>query len=125
MMMPEKESGVGIESDTMVMRFEGPRAMADQASQPDGRGRTDSSPRYRLVISEEAREQLRSLPKPLRRNIGLRLDALQGGLTGDVKKLTAHEHKYRLRVGSYRILFRLEGPVIFVYAVKHRREAYE
>jgi mRNA-degrading endonuclease RelE of RelBE toxin-antitoxin system len=28
-------------------------------------------------------------------------------------------------VGSYRLLFRLEGAVIFVYAVKHRREAYE
>ena len=53
------------------------------------------------------------------------LDALQGGLAGDVKKLTAREHKYRLRVGNYRILFRLEGPVIFLYAVKHRREAYE
>ena len=85
----------------------------------------NSSARYGLLISEEAREQLRALPKPLRRNIGQRLDALQSGLAGDVKKLTAREHKYRLRVGSYRILFRLEGSVIFVYAVKHRREAYE
>ncbi|MGA3328185.1 MAG: type II toxin-antitoxin system RelE/ParE family toxin [Terriglobia bacterium] len=99
--------------------------MADQPSQPDSGRRTESSALYGLLISEEAREQLRALPKPLRRNIGQRLDALQGGLAGDVKKLTAREHKYRLRVGSYRILFRLEGPVIFVYAVKHRREAYE
>jgi mRNA interferase RelE/StbE len=99
--------------------------MADQPSQPGGGHRTDSSARYGLLISEEAREQLRALPKPLRRNIGQRLDALQSGLAGDVKKLTAREHKYRLRVGSYRLLFRLEGPVIFVYAVKHRREAYE
>jgi mRNA interferase RelE/StbE len=81
--------------------------------------------RYSLLISEEAREQLRSLPKSVRRNIGQRLDALQNELTGDVKKLTAREHKYRLRVGVYRILFVLEGPTIFVYAVKHRREAYD
>jgi mRNA interferase RelE/StbE len=99
--------------------------MPDQLPQPDGECKTDSGIRYSLLISEEAREQLRALPKPLRRNIGQRLDALQGGLSGDVKKLTAREHKYRLRVGSYRILFRLEGAVIFVYAVKHRREAYE
>ena len=99
--------------------------MADPPREPDGGRRTDSEARYSLLISEEAREQLRTLPKPLRRNIGQRLDALQGGLAGDVKKLTAREHKYRLRVGSYRILFRLEGAVIFVYAVKHRREAYE
>jgi mRNA-degrading endonuclease RelE of RelBE toxin-antitoxin system len=53
--------------------------------------------RYSLVISEEAREQLRALPKPMRRNIGRRLDTLQNGLSGDVKRLTAREQKYRLR----------------------------
>ncbi len=79
---------------------------------------------YDLVISEEAREQLRALPKPIRKNIGRRLDALQAGFSGDVKKLTAREHKYRLRVGSYRVLFQLEDATIFVYAVKHRKEAY-
>jgi len=81
--------------------------------------------RYELLISEEAREQLRAaLPKPIRRNIGRRLDVLQSGLSGDVKKLTATGHKYRLRVGSYRVLFQLEGSTVFVYAVKHRKEAY-
>ena len=99
--------------------------MADQASEPAGGRRIDASARYGLLISEEAHEQLRGLPKPLRRNIGQRLHALQSGLAGEVRKLTAGEPKYRLRVGSYRILFRLEGPVIFVHAVKHRKEAYE
>ena len=88
--------------------------MANHSPPPDGEGRRDSNTRYDLLISEEAREQLRALSKPLRRNIGQRLDALQSGLAGDVKKLTARQHKYRLRVGNYRILFRLEGPVIFV-----------
>jgi len=99
--------------------------MRDQGRQNSVERAPASRARYDLVISEEAREQLRALPKPLRRNIGRRLDALQGSLAGDVKKLTAREDKYRLRVGSYRILFRLEGPTIFVYAVKHRKEAYE
>jgi mRNA interferase RelE/StbE len=99
--------------------------MADRPSESGGGRGTDASARYNLLLSDEAREQLRALPKTLRRNIGQRLDALQSGLAGDVKKLTAREHKYRLRVGSYRLLFRLEGAVIFVYAVKHRREAYE
>ena len=80
---------------------------------------------YALLISEEARDQLRALPRPLRRAIGRRLDALQTGFSGDIKKLTAREHKYRLRIGSYRVLFRLEGSTIFVYAVKQRKEAYE
>jgi len=41
-----------------------------------------------------------------------------------VKKLSAQEKKYRLRVGTYRILFQLGGSTIFVYAVKQRRDAY-
>ena len=109
----------------MAPWFEAPRALTDQPVEPDDAPRTSSDTSYHLLISEEAREQLRALPKALRRNIGQRLDALQISLAGDVKKLTAREHKYRLRVGNYRILFRLEGTVIFVYAVKHRREAYE
>ena len=80
---------------------------------------------YELLISQEAREQLRGLPKPVRIAISHRLDALQNTFSGDVKKLTGKAHKYRLRVGSYRVLFQLEGSTIFVYAVKDRKEAYE
>ena len=67
-------------------------------------------------------EELRSLPKDLRRNIGYRVDQLSEDLSGDVKKLKAH---YRLRVGGHRVLFRLAGEVIEVYAVRDRRDAYE
>jgi mRNA interferase RelE/StbE len=81
--------------------------------------------RYKLNVSEEAREQLRSLPKDRRQQIGEKLNALQHGLGGDVKKLHAAEDKYRLRVGKYRVLFRLEGNLIVIYAVKDRKEAYE
>src|SRR6266704_2269653 len=60
--------------------------------------------RYHLEIKEEARQQLRALAKEQRRNVGRRLDALQNNLSGDVKKLTAKTHEYRLRVGSLRVL---------------------
>jgi hypothetical protein len=42
--------------------------------------------RYRLEIKEEARQQLRVLPKEQRRNIGRRLDALQKDFSGDVSQ---------------------------------------
>jgi mRNA interferase RelE/StbE len=79
---------------------------------------------YRLEIKEEARQQLRALPREQRRNIGRRLDALQKDFAGDVKKLTAKTQEYRLRVGSLRVLFTLEGELISVYAVKDRKKAY-
>ena len=81
--------------------------------------------RYRLEIKEEARRQLRALSKDQRRNVGRRLDALQNDLAGNVKKLTAKSHEYRLRVGSLRVLFMLEGDLISVYRVKDRKNVYE
>jgi len=81
--------------------------------------------RYRLLISEKARQQLRALEKPIRRNIGYRMELMRDDLQGDVKKLEAKSNRYRLRVGSHRILFTLEGGQIAVYAVKDRKEAYE
>ena len=75
--------------------------------------------RYRLFLSEEVREQLRALPQETRRNIGQRIDRLQTDLTGEVKKLSARDGKYRLRVGS------LQADTIFIYAVKDRKEAYD
>ena len=81
--------------------------------------------RYRLFLSEEVREQLRTLPPEIRRDIGQRIDRLQTDLTGDVKKLSARDGKDRLRVGSFRGLFELQVDTIFIYAVKDRKEAYD
>lgn len=80
---------------------------------------------YSLLLSEEAREQLRALTPELRRNIGYRIHLLREDLFGDVKKLEASRNHYRLRVGTYRVLFRLDGNTIEVYAVKQRQNAYE
>jgi mRNA-degrading endonuclease RelE of RelBE toxin-antitoxin system len=81
--------------------------------------------RYRLQISQKAREQIRVLPKELRRNIGWRMELLRDDLQGDVTKLKTPGNRYRLRVGSYRVLFTLASDAIQVYAVKDRKEAYE
>lgn len=80
---------------------------------------------FELSISDEALEQLRALPKELRKRIGARLTALETGFQGDIKKLIGAKDKYRLRVGDRRVLFRLVGKQIQVYAVKDRKEAYE
>jgi mRNA interferase RelE/StbE len=80
---------------------------------------------FQLLVGEEALGQLRALPKDLRKRIGERLAKLESGFTGDIKKLEGAENKYRLRVGNHRILFRLAGNQIQVYAVKDRKEAYE
>lgn len=80
---------------------------------------------FQLFISGEALAQLRALPKELRRRIGEKLMMLESGFQGDVKKLSGTTDKYWLRVGQFRVLFRLVGRRIEVYAVKDRKEAYE
>ena len=72
--------------------------------------------RCRIEISEKAREQLRALPKEMRRNIDLR---------GDVLKLRDKGNRYRLRIGTFRVLFVLAGDVIQVYAVNDRKQGYD
>jgi len=62
---------------------------------------------FQLLISEEALEQLRALPKDLRKRLGERLTVLEENFAGDIKKLSGTENKYRLRVGNHRVLFRL------------------
>ncbi len=81
--------------------------------------------RYRLEIKDEAREQLRALPKEHRRSIGYRIDQMQNDLAGNVRKLAARTQEYRLRVGSFRVLFMLESDLIVVYAIENRKNAYE
>jgi len=81
--------------------------------------------RYRIEISEKAREQLRALPKEMRRNIGQRMETMRDDLRGDVLKLRDKGNRYRLRIGTFRVLFVLAGDMIQVYAVRDRKEAYE
>ncbi len=81
--------------------------------------------RYRLIIGDQARAQLQSPSPEVRRNIGYRIHQLQSDLTGDIQKLKGrHAVEYRLRVGHFRVLFTLTNDLIFVYAVKDRKEAY-
>ena len=68
---------------------------------------------------------MRALPKEIRRNFGQRMEAMRDDLRGDVLKLRDKGNRYRLRIGTFRILFVLAGDVIQVYAVKDRKKAYD
>ena len=71
------------------------------------------------------RKQPQLSDEEIRRNLGYRLQVLQDEFAGDVKRLEGQSGRYRLRAGGYRILFRLDGAKIEVYAVKQRKNAYE
>jgi mRNA-degrading endonuclease RelE of RelBE toxin-antitoxin system len=81
--------------------------------------------RYQIEFIPSTLQQLRELPKDVRRLIGAKLDRAQHDLTGDIKKLKGFKNKYRLRAGKYRVLFELEGACLVVYDVGDRKDIYE
>ncbi len=79
---------------------------------------------YSVEIMPKAIKDLKSIDKAQAKTILERIQNLENGLEGDIKKLTNYTPEYRLRVGNYRALFEIEGEKIIIYRIKHRKEAY-
>lgn len=54
-----------------------------------------------------------------------KIELLEDGLKGDIKRLTNYTPEYRLRSGDYRVLFELIENKIIIYRIKHRKDAYK
>ena len=81
--------------------------------------------KYTVALKPRAIKELRRIQKQDATRIADALAQLENELSGDVKRLTDFTPEYRLRVGSYRVLFEIENEnEIIVYRVVHRRDAY-
>lgn len=81
--------------------------------------------RYRIVIEKPALKFLQKQPKAQQERI---LKAIQGlPETGDIKPMGGHENLYRLRVGSYRVLYTVEDDLLIVrvLTVGNRGDVYK
>ena len=75
--------------------------------------------------SPRARRAWRALEASTRQRIVDALTRLAATGHGDVERLKGeHPPTLRLRVGDYRVRFRIEGGEMLVLAVGHRREVY-
>ena len=80
-----------------------------------------------IRLEARAERQLASLPDEVRRRIARRIDLLQiEARPRGCQKLAGHADGYRLRVGDYRILYRVEDAalVVLVIRIGHRRDIY-
>jgi mRNA interferase RelE/StbE len=75
--------------------------------------------------TETAIADLERLPPRVAGQIMRKIDRLQHGLQGDIKRLTQFDCDYRLRSGDYRILFDVEGQSVIIQRILHRRVAYD
>ena len=81
--------------------------------------------RYEIVYGDTAVEELDALPAKQRTQILRKIERLQSGLHGDIKRLQNADVTYRLRMGNYRVLFDVEGSVIVIRRVGNRRDVYD
>jgi mRNA interferase RelE/StbE len=82
---------------------------------------------YAVEFLPSAARQLASLPREVQRRIARSIDGLkENPRPRGVKLLHAEERISRLRMGDYRVLYKIEEDrlVIVVVRVAHRRESY-
>jgi len=79
-----------------------------------------------VVLEKKAAKYLERLNEPMKSRIITALDGLADEPPhGDINKLQGQEAAYRLRVGSYRILFKDKISCIAVYKIAPRGQAYK
>lgn len=78
----------------------------------------------KVELKPQAVKDLQCIHKKDATRIARRLSELEGGLSGDIKRLTNCTAEYRLRVGNYRVLFEVEDDTVVVYRVMHRKHVY-
>lgn len=85
---------------------------------------------YKVEYLPEAIKELASLDKPIQKIVKEKIDQLStdlNALKNNIKALQGiHNGKYRLRVGNYRIIYRLENETITITIIRigHRKEIY-
>lgn len=80
---------------------------------------------YEVLLAVSAQRDLKKLPPDTRDRIRAAMVALSKHPRGNTQKL-AGEDSYRVRVGDYRIVYRIDDKAreVLVARIKHRREVY-
>jgi mRNA-degrading endonuclease RelE of RelBE toxin-antitoxin system len=79
-----------------------------------------------VVLTKSAAKDIESLPAVVQARVAAKIVDLRAYPdTNGVKALKgALKGRYRVRVGSYRILFTVSGTTLTIVAVEDRKEAY-
>ena len=81
---------------------------------------------YKIFFKESVEKDLRSIPKKDLKKILLRIETLaKDPRPQSCEKLSGQE-KYRIRQGTYRIIYSIQDQELTVWVVKvgHRKEVY-
>jgi len=82
--------------------------------------------KYSIEVKKSALKELHKIPKnDLKKIIG-KIIALADNPRPEGSKKLSGEEKYRIRSGSYRILYKIDDDILVIYVVKigHRKDVY-
>jgi mRNA interferase RelE/StbE len=80
---------------------------------------------FKIEWKESAIRELEKLEPTISRRIFKKVEELSVDLfSKDIKKLKGM-NDFRLRVGDYRVIFSIEGDVIHILKVGHRKHIYD
>lgn len=84
---------------------------------------------FKVVASKRFYRDLNRLEEDTKKRIFAAIETLGNEPFGikrglNIKKLKAEDNKYRIRVGHYRVIYRIDGDRVLLTTVAHRREAY-
>jgi mRNA interferase RelE/StbE len=82
---------------------------------------------YRVAITASAEQALAALPKADRVRIARAIVALAAiPRPGGCRKLSGHDDVYRIRVGTFRVIYSIDDRRITVVVIKlgHRKHVY-
>ena len=80
-----------------------------------------------LLIKHSAEQDLRALPQAIFQRVNAKILALRDDpRPAGVRKLSGSVQGWRIRVGSYRIVYQIDddAQTVTIVRVKHRREIY-
>lgn len=83
---------------------------------------------YQIKFKSSAVKELKNLPYQIQKRINITIQELQENpRPSGVVKLTQDDKLYRVRVGNYRIVFKIDDTdrVIKITRIRHRRDVYD
>ncbi|MEA3456794.1 MAG: type II toxin-antitoxin system RelE/ParE family toxin [Campylobacterota bacterium] len=79
-----------------------------------------------IIIRKSAVRDFKKINEPHKSSIKEKIKTLEDFPSiQNIKQLTNHDPKYRLRVGNYRILFDVTETEVIVSRILHRQKSYK
>ncbi len=82
---------------------------------------------YQVVIKRQAIKEISWLPLQIQEQAMQKIDVLKSNPRPfGSKKLQGADDRWRIRIGNYRILYKIDDAIkqIYIYRVLHRKEVY-